>query len=125
VSASFAKSTLEEITAATRIGSRFLEALGRTKIGASSRAACSIVASFAPSRCYLGSMKRLFSANYDLAHGAQGCSRSPSTRTSLSSSKWIAFLLFVVCSFSFSCGRPRRHLLLAAYDARRAQTPIP
>ncbi len=87
--------TLQEITSATRIGPRFLEALENEEWeklpgGVFNRGFVRSVAR------YLGLDEEAFLAEYDLAHGpAVPTQPDPAVARLNSSSKWIPFLMFV------------------------------
>jgi cytoskeletal protein RodZ len=86
--------TLEEITAATRIGSRFLEALenedwSKLPGGVFNRGFVRSIAR------YLGLDEEALLGEYDLAHGTQVAPVPPQLEQRMSSSKWIPFLLFL------------------------------
>jgi cytoskeletal protein RodZ len=113
--------TLEEITAATRIGPRFLEALeneewNKLPGGVFNRGFVRSVAR------YLGLDEEALLGEYDLAHGVQvSPAPLPPEKRFSSGSKWIPFLLFIgllILLFSAAIGGiyAWRH-----YAARRAQ----
>jgi len=86
--------TLEEVTAATRISSRFLEALeneewNKLPGGVFNRGFVRSIAR------YLGLDEESLLGEYDLAHGGQLAPAAPETEHRISSSRWIPFLLFL------------------------------
>jgi len=113
--------TLEEITAATRIGSRFLEALeneewNKLPGGVFNRGFVRSVAR------YLGLDEEALLGDYDLAHGAQVTSTPPPPEKRFSSgSKWIPFLLFIGLLFLLCCAAVGGVYAWRHYAAHRAQ----
>ena len=113
--------TLEEITAATRIGSRFLEALeneewSKLPGGVFNRGFVRSIAR------YLGLDEEALLGEYDLAHGAQVAPVPSQPEHRLSSSKWIPFLLFVGLLVLLFCAVVGGIYYWRHYSARRAQT---
>jgi len=113
--------TLEEITAATRIGSRFLEALeneewGKLPGGVFNRGFVRSIAR------YLGLDEEALLGEYDLAHGTQVAPAPPPPERRMSSSKWIPFLLFVGLLFFLFCAVIGGVYYWRQHDARRTQT---
>jgi cytoskeleton protein RodZ len=113
--------TLEEITAATRISSRFLEALeneewNRLPGGVFNRGFVRSVAR------YLGLDEEAFLGEYDLAHGTQAAFAPPPPEKRFSAgSKWIPFLLFIGLLFLLFCAAVGGVYAWRYYAARRAQ----
>ena len=113
--------TMEEITAATRIGSRFLEALenedwSKLPGGVFNRGFVRSIAR------YLGLDEEALLGEYDLAHGTQIASVPPQPERRMSSSKWIPFLLFVGLLVFLFCAVAGGVYFWRHYGARRAQT---
>jgi len=113
--------TLEEITAATRIGSRFLEALENEEWeklpgGVFNRGFVRAIAR------YLGLDEEALIGEYDLAHGTQVSPLPPQSEQRMSSSKWIPFLLFLGLLILFFCAVAGGVYFWRHRDARRAQT---
>ncbi len=113
--------TLEEITAATRISSRFLEALeneewNKLPGGVFNRGFVRSVAR------YLGLDEEALLGEYDLAHGAPVVSAPPTLESPFSSgSKWIPFLLFIGLLLLLFCAAIGGVYAWRYYAARRAQ----
>jgi cytoskeletal protein RodZ len=113
--------TLEEITAATRIGCRFLEALeneewNKLPGGVFNRGFVRSVAR------YLGLDEEVLLGEYDLAHGAQVAPAPPPSEKRFSSgSKWIPFLLFIGLLLLLFCAAAGGVYAWRHYAARRAQ----
>ena len=113
--------TLEEITAATRIGPRFLEALeneewSRLPGGVFNRGFVRSVAR------YLGLDEEALLGDYDLAHGALVAPAPPPPEKRFSSgSKWIPFLIFLGLLFLLFCAVVAGVYAWRHYAARRAQ----
>ncbi len=113
--------TLEEITAATRIGSRFLEALeneewGKLPGGVFNRGFVRSIAR------YLGLDEEALLGEYDLAHGTQVAPAPPPPERRMSSSKWIPFLVFLGLLFFLFCAVIGGIYYWRQHDARRTQT---
>jgi len=113
--------TLEEITAATRIGSRFLEALeneewSKLPGGVFNRGFVRSVAR------YLGLNEEALLGEYDLAHGTQLASVPPPPERRMSASRWIPFLLFVGLLVLLLCALAVGVYYWRQHAARRAQT---
>jgi cytoskeletal protein RodZ len=113
--------TMEEITAATRIGSRFLEALenedwSKLPGGVFNRGFVRSIAR------YLGLDEEALLGEYDLAHGTQVAAVPPQPERRMSSSKWIPFLLFVGLLVFLLCAVAGGVYFWRHYGARRAQT---
>ncbi len=113
--------TLEEITAATRIGSRFLEALeneewSKLPGGVFNRGFVRSIAR------YLGLDEEALLGEYDLAHGTQVAPVPPPPERLMSSSKWIPFLLFVGLLVLIFCAVVGGIYYWRQHDARRTQT---
>jgi len=113
--------TTQEITAATRIGSRFLEALenedwDKLPVGVFNRGFVRSIAR------YLGLDEEALLGDYDLAHGTQVASVSPQPEHRMSSSKWIPFLLFIGLLVLVFCAVAGGFYYWRHYGARRAQT---
>ena len=112
--------TMEEITAATRIGSRFLEALenedwSKLPGGVFNRGFVRSIAR------YLGLDEEALLGEYDLAHGAQLAAVPPQPERRMSSSKWIPFLLFVGLLVFLLCAVAGGVYFWRHYGAHRAQ----
>jgi len=112
--------TMEEITAATRIGSRFLEALenedwSKLPGGVFNRGFVRSIAR------YLGLDEEALLGEYDLAHGTQVASVPPQPEQRMSSSKWIPFLLFIGLLVLLFCAVAGGVYFWRHYGARRAQ----
>jgi cytoskeleton protein RodZ len=113
--------TLEEITAATRISSRFLEALENEEWkklpgGVFNRGFVRSVAR------YLGLSEEALLGEYDLAHGAQVAPAPPLPEKRFSAgSKWIPFLLFIGLLFLLFCAAVGGVYAWRHYAARRAK----
>lgn len=113
--------TMEEITAATRIGSRFLEALenedwSKLPGGVFNRGFVRSIAR------YLGLDEDALLGEYDLAHGTQVASVPPQPEQRMSSSKWIPFLLFVGLLVLLFCAVAGGIYFWRHNGARRSQT---
>jgi len=113
--------TLEEITAATRIGSRFLEALeneewSKLPGGVFNRGFVRSIAR------YLGLDEEALLGEYDLAHGTLVAPVPPPPERRMSSSKWIPFLLFVGLLVLIFCAVVGGVYYWRQHDARRTQT---
>jgi cytoskeleton protein RodZ len=113
--------TLEEITAATRIGSRFLEALenedwSKLPGGVFNRGFVRSIAR------YLGLDEEALLGEYDLAHGTQVAPVPPKLEHRMSSSKWIPFLLFLGLLVLVLCAVAGGVYYWRHYGMRRAQT---
>ena len=113
--------TLEEITAATRIGSRFLEALenedwNKLPGGVFNRGFVRSIAR------YLGLDEEALLGEYDLAHGTQVAPVPPQPEHHMSSSKWIPFLLFLGLLVLVFCAVVGGVYYWRHYGARGAQT---
>ncbi len=113
--------TLEEITSATRIGPRFLEALeneewSKLPGGVFNRGFVRSVAR------YLGLNEEALLGEYDLAHGAQVAPPLPPPDKRFSSdSKWIPFLAFIGVLLILFCAAIGGVYAWRHYAARRAQ----
>ena len=112
--------TMEEITAATRIGSRFLEALenedwSKLPGGVFNRGFVRSIAR------YLGLDEEALLGEYDLAHGTQVAPLPPQPEQRMSSSKWIPFLLFIGLLVLLFCAVAGGVYFWRHYGARRAQ----
>jgi cytoskeleton protein RodZ len=113
--------TLEEITAATRIGSRFLEALenedwSKLPGGVFNRGFVRSIAR------YLGLDEEALLGEYDLAHGTQVAPVPPQPEHRMSSSKWIPFLVFVGVLVLLFCAVAGGVYFWRHHVTRRAQT---
>ena len=114
--------TLEEITAATRIGSRFLEALeneewSKLPGGVFNRGFVRSIAR------YLGLDEEALLGEYDLAHGTLVAPGPPPPEHRMSSSKWIPFLLFLGLLVLIFCAVVGGIYYWRHYGPHRAQTP--
>jgi len=113
--------TLEEITAATRIGSRFLEALeneewSKLPGGVFNRGFVRSIAR------YLGLDEEALLGEYDLAHGTHVAPVTPPPERRMTSSKWIPFLLFVGLLVLLLCAVAGGVYYWWQHRAHRAQT---
>ena len=113
--------TLEEITAATRIGPRFLEALENEEWdklpgGVFNRGFVRSVAR------YLGLDEEVLIGEYDLAHGAPATPAPPPHERSFpSGSRWIPLLVFIGLLFLVLCVAVGGVYAWRHHAARRAQ----
>jgi len=112
--------TLEEVTAATRISSRFLEALeneewNKLPGGVFNRGFVRSIAR------YLGLDEDSLLGEYDLAHGGQLAPVAPETEHRVSSSRWALFLLFIGVLLLLLGLITGGVYLWRHYEARRAQ----
>ncbi|HKI12857.1 MAG TPA: RodZ domain-containing protein [Candidatus Acidoferrum sp.] len=114
--------TMEEITAATRISSRFLEALenedwSKLPGGVFNRGFVRSIAR------YLGLDEEALLGEYDLAHGTLVAPLPPQPEHRMSSSKWIPFILFLGLLVLVLCAVAGGVYYWRHYGARRgAQT---